>query len=564
MALPQDTQLVETLGEGSFAVVYVARVRDGAMLRTVVLKVLKAAWAEDEEILSRARDEAAMLARLQHGNIIQVEQLTALHGHTAVVMEYVRGLTLDRVLDQAGPMPVEVALSITHAMADALDAAFNQIPPGMKGPLRVVHRDIKPSNVILGVRGDVKVLDFGTARAELIERQAETGSVTPGSPLYMAPERFDGLSRGAEVDIYSLGCTLYELITGEALGRLSVHPARHEREVAEKVKALSPPDLEESIALAMLRSLIQRAVSYEPAHRPSAAEVRALCVSLAKRLPGHRMTRRQYSEGVVAPIYAKRERLPPVPLDGTLDPKAMAQAVEEVQRTDEIVDDPTEPPSEAVQSPLAAEVDTGASPAIRPTSRRPLGLLIGMAAALAVVTLALGVLVSQDGEPTPASAPEPAKATTAVEPEPVQPVVQQPKAQPKPVAPTPSPAPAPVEPKAQADPKPEPKPSQTSTKPPPKKRTPAKQAAPAPAPAPAAEPEPQAAPVLVKVVSAPAGATVTIAGQRTATPGELRLAPGTHKAKVMFADGLSGRCTVTVAEGGRLVFRGTGSSVTCP
>jgi serine/threonine protein kinase len=566
MALPQDTQLVETLGEGSFAVVYVARLREGAMLRTVVLKVLKTAWADDEEIIGRARDEAAMLARLQHVNIIRVEQLTALQGHMAVVMEYVRGLTLDRVLGQAGPMPIEVALSITHKIADALDAAFNQVPPGMDGPLRVVHRDIKPSNVILGVQGDVKVLDFGTARAELMERQVETGSVTPGSPLYMAPERFDGLSRGAEVDIYSLGCTLYELITGEPLGRLSVHPSRHEKDVAEKVQALAPADLEEGIALAMLRSLIQRAVSYEPAHRPSAAEVRALCLSLAKRLPGSRMTRRQYCESVVSPIYRERERLPPVPLDGTLDPKAMAEAVEEVQRQIEIIDEGTDTPSLVAPSPQAADIDTGSSPPIRPDNRRPMALLVMMGLALALVALTFGVLLSRGGGSEPQAAlPAPSVSAEALQPAEPEPVAAEPEApvveavsvplvhEPEPVAAEPEPEPAKAEPaplvrqpvKAEPEPKAEPAPD------------------PAPDPVPVEE-APTVAPVLVKVVSAPAGATVTIDGQRTGTPGELRLSPGTHKAKVSFSDGLSGRCTVTVAEGGRLVFRGTGGSVTCP
>lgn len=524
-----------------------------------------------------------MLARLQHDNIIQVEQLTALHGHTAVVMEYVRGLTLDRVLEQAGPMPVEVALSICHKVADALDAAFNQVPPGLEGPLRVVHRDIKPTNVMLSVRGEVKVLDFGTARAELIDRQAETGSVTPGSPLYMAPERFDGLARGAEVDIYAVGCTLYELITGEPLGRLSVHPSRHEKEVAEKVQALSPPDLEEGIALAMLRSLIQRAVSYEPAHRPSAAEVRALSASLIKRLPGHRMTRTQYCESVVAPIYSKRERLPPVPLDGTLDPKALAIAVEERLR------EASEPPvADTVPGPapdataLAASITAPATAAPAPERRKPMALLVLMLLAIVMMGGAMAALFMRSpAAPVELPSARPAAQLTspetpAVEPKteapPQEPAAPAPVAEPPPVATpaaasTPEPAPT-VEPAPIAAPEPGPAPApKPAPAPAPAPAAAAPQAAPAPpAPAePVEDPAPAATPVLVKVVSAPAGATVSIAGQRTATPGELRLAPGSHTAKVTFPDGVGGRCTVTVgADGGRLVFRGGGGSLTCP
>jgi serine/threonine protein kinase len=579
MSLPDDTQLVETLGEGSFAVVYVARLRDGAMLRTVVLKVLKADWADDQEILSRARDEAAMLARLQHDNIIRVEQLTDLHGHTAVVMEYVRGLTLDRVLEQAGPMPVEVAISVCHAVADALDAAFNQIPPGFEGPLRVVHRDIKPSNVMLSVRGDVKVLDFGTAHAEFIGRQAETGNVTPGSPLYMAPERFDGLARGAEVDVYALGCLLYELVTGMPLGRLSVHPTRHEKEVAKKVKAMSPPDLEEGIALAMLRSLIQRSVSYEPAHRPSAAEMRSLCVSLIKRLPGHRMTRIRYCGSVVAPIYQDRKRLPPVPLDGTLDPKEMAKAVLEAHETDR-TDQPTETPEPAPVPPLAAEVSVQAPPRKRVGSsgRKPVGLMVVMFLALALMAAALLFLVGQErAEKVGAIQTDPVvvvPAETPVDAPVVESGSEQRSAQPETTPETPRQAQGDDTPTRQAAPEPKPaentakaevakKPATTSSATS-KRAVTAKPAPPAPKAAPAVQQAPAGAPVTVKVVSAPAGATLTIAGQRIVTPGEIRLVPGSHSAKIVFPDGVGGRCTVRVSDGERLVFRATGGSLTCP
>ncbi len=579
MALSDTPQLVETLGEGSFAVVYLARLKEGALHRTVVLKVLKAAWADDEEILGRARDEAAMLARLQHENIIRVEQLTELNGHTAVVMEYVRGLTLDRILEQAGPMPVEVAVSVCHSVANALDAAFNQVPPGCQGPLRVVHRDIKPSNVILSLGGMVKVLDFGTARAELIDRQAETGNVTPGSPLYMAPERFDGLARGAEVDIYALGCTLYELITGKPLGRLSVHPTRHEKEVAEKVGALSPPDLKEGIALAMLRSVIQRSVSYEPAHRPKAAEFRGLCASLARRLPGHRMTRSQYCDAVVDPIYQRRRRLAPMPLDGTLDPKAMVQAVAGVQRDADKTEmtepfDLTEDPADlATESP-----DDGllhSLPRADSTDRPP---VLMVTAVLVLVVVALGIAIwlgSGSEESRTVVVPVPSSSSS-----PVSVPVETPAAASAPSVPQPAEAvsdpgdpdttPEPEEDRAAASSASTPAASESRTesarKPKPASKPAAAEKSQDSSPsAPEAKVEsPASPPVLVGIVSAPAGATVNIDGNRTRTPGELRLKTGTYTAKVSFPDGVGGRCTVRIEEGVRLVFRGSGGSLTCP
>ena len=112
MALPHDTELLETLGEGTFGTVYVARITEGAIQRTVVLKVMKANWVDNEDILSRSKDEAALLARLNHDNIVKVEQLTTLQGRPAVVMEYIRGLTLDVVVKKTGAIPVGVALQI--------------------------------------------------------------------------------------------------------------------------------------------------------------------------------------------------------------------------------------------------------------------------------------------------------------------------------------------------------------------------------------------------------------------------------------------------------------------
>ncbi len=168
----------------------------------------------------------------------------------------------------------------------------------------------------------------------------------------------------------------------------------------------------------MLRSLIQRAVSYEPAHRPTAAEARALCASLAKRLPGVRMTRLQYCEGVVAPIYAARERLPPVPLDGTLDPRAMAVAVGEAQREALAHVEPAGAPGEI--APLQETGPVARSPVSSEASgrRRPLGLMLAMATALFIGLLTLGVLVTRSKEAPPASSSESVQSVVLEQPAP--------------------------------------------------------------------------------------------------------------------------------------------------
>ena len=315
MSLPPDTELLETLGEGNFGVVYVARLREGAIARTVVLKVLKQHLAENDQALVRARDEAALLARLNHDHIVKVEQLTALRALPTVVMEHVLGLTLDRVLYERGPLPVGVALDIAARVASALDAAYFRVPPGEQSPLRVIHRDIKPSNVIVSVGGLVKVLDFGAARGDFADRLAQTQSMALGTPIYMAPEIFEGEAPDPSVDIYALGATLYELIAGAPLGTLSFKPEQHGRKLKARLEQLRPLDLTENAA-GPLRELIGRALAYDPKQRPSAREFQAECRAYKRRL-GRTIPLDQWAETVIEPLYDQREPWPP-PVDGSL------------------------------------------------------------------------------------------------------------------------------------------------------------------------------------------------------------------------------------------------------
>jgi serine/threonine protein kinase len=319
MALPTDTKLVETLGEGTFGTVYVAQLKEGAIQRTVVLKVLKPNWVSNQDILNRSKDEAALLARLNHDNIVKVEQLTSIQGRPAVVMEYVRGLTLDVVLKRHGAIPVGVALQIVARVASALDAAFNKVPPGMERPLRVVHRDIKPSNIILSVNGAVKVLDFGTARGEFSDREAETHAVTLGSPRYMAPERFDGVNSGPGIDVYALGVTFYELLGGRSMGRMPLNPERHKAKTEKAMEALRPKkgggkDLD------ALLSLLKHCLAYAPEDRLTASDFRKRALKILSKLSGATVTLDVFAETVVEPIWEKRKKVPVMPLgDGHQD-----------------------------------------------------------------------------------------------------------------------------------------------------------------------------------------------------------------------------------------------------
>ena len=184
----------------------------------------------------------------------------------------------------------------------------------MESPLRVVHRDIKPSNIILSVNSAVKVLDFGTARGEFGEREAETRSVTLGSPRYMAPERFDGVYSGPAIDMYALGVTFFELLGGRSMGRMPLNPERHREKVETALDALRPEkgggkDLDE------LLNLIRECLEYDHEKRISAADFRKRALAVLSSLSGGTITLDIYAETVVEPVWEKRTRKAVVPLN---------------------------------------------------------------------------------------------------------------------------------------------------------------------------------------------------------------------------------------------------------
>jgi len=212
------------------------------------------------------------------------------------VMEYVPGVNLKQLL-AAGPMPAGPALELMEEVADALYTAYER--PGPEGePLHLMHRDIKPSNIHLMPSGEVKILDFGVARADFQQRESVTQSFFFGSLAYMAPERLDGIDTHAG-DVYALGSVLFELLTGTSIGRTSGHLERHTTILNGSMERLRA-----RLADSELEDVLRRAMAYEPEERPTARQ-------LTRMLRGLRSVHREpwlrdWAEDVV-PDLCKRQ-----------------------------------------------------------------------------------------------------------------------------------------------------------------------------------------------------------------------------------------------------------------
>ncbi len=208
MDLPVDAlvadryRITDRLGRGGMAVVYGAH--DEVLDRPVAVKVLADHLLDDDRSLDRFEREARAAAGLNHPNVVAVHDASSDGDTHFLVMERVQGESLAQRLKASGPMGVDESLALGDSVAAALAAAHGR---------QIVHRDVKPSNILLTDDGQVKVTDFGIARA--VAAAATQTAVVMGSVPYIAPEQLDGRS-GADPrsDLYALGCVLYECLTG--------------------------------------------------------------------------------------------------------------------------------------------------------------------------------------------------------------------------------------------------------------------------------------------------------------------------------------------------------------
>ncbi len=241
MIIGDRYEVLEKIGTGGMSDVYKAK--DHKLNRLVAVKVLKQEFSENENFVSKFRVEAQSTAGLMHPNIVNVYDVGDEDGVNYIVMELVDGITLKKYIEKKSRLSVKEAVSIAIQVAMGLEAAHNN---------NIIHRDIKPQNIMISKEGKVKVTDFGIAKA------ATSNTITSnvmGSVHYTSPEQARGGYSDAKSDIYSLGITLFEMLTGRV-------PFNGDTTVAIAIKHIqedlpSPSDYSDDIPISVEKIVLK-------------------------------------------------------------------------------------------------------------------------------------------------------------------------------------------------------------------------------------------------------------------------------------------------------------------
>ena len=200
MIIQNRYEIIEEVGSGGMSIVYKAKCH--VLNRFVAIKVLKPEFSDDKSFVSKFRVEAQSAAGLSHPNIVNVFDVGEENGYYYIVMELVEGITLKEYIQQNGRLPYQTALDFIMQIAAGIEVAHEH---------HTIHRDIKPQNIIVSKNGTLKVTDFGIAKAATSNTIASSAM---GSVHYISPEQARGGYSDERSDIYSLGITLYEMLTG--------------------------------------------------------------------------------------------------------------------------------------------------------------------------------------------------------------------------------------------------------------------------------------------------------------------------------------------------------------
>lgn len=362
VVLDRRYRLTERIGEGGMAEVY--RGTDLRLGREVAVKILRPQYASDQKFLERFLQEARAMASFSHPNIVNVYDVGREGRRYYIVMEYVPGTDLRRLLQQRGRLPVREALEIARQIAAGVGAAHR------KG---IVHRDIKPGNVLITPAGEAKVADFGIARAMTATHHLTEPGVVWGTTAYLSPEQIRGEAATPSSDVYAIGVVLFEMLAGrtpfQGEDRVAI-ALQHLNELPPKLSQLNPrvpPSVER---------LVERMLAKDPAQRfATADEVASVIFHLL-----HAST----DATAAVPVVSTPPVVTPTPTPAEQPP---GQAF--MQRRPRRTHNASGQPSPALERVSARTARPSPSPAAR--RRSPgvdwLGIFLGLLALLAVLGL---------------------------------------------------------------------------------------------------------------------------------------------------------------------------------
>lgn len=327
--------LLDRIASGGMAEVFRAKVTGAADFeRVVAIKCMLPHLARDDQFTKMFIDEAKMASLLSHANISQIYELGNHNGRLYLVMEFISGHDLRHILKTSNklglriPFPV-VAYMISRA-AEGLDFAHRKRSPDGR-PLNLVHRDVSPQNILMSFEGEVKVVDFGIAKAEQRATETQAG-VLKGKFAYMAPEQVRGVEVDHRSDIYALGIVLHELLTGTKLFR-----GQSDLSVLEKVRQPDIPAIRDAVPNAPpeFDLVLRRALAAEPnkrfANAHDMAEALQPLMIDNNRIVGARSAaeymRALYAEEVEALLSGKNQLLGLEPPPGTVVNRPVSSTV---------------------------------------------------------------------------------------------------------------------------------------------------------------------------------------------------------------------------------------------
>ncbi|HUB09779.1 MAG TPA: serine/threonine-protein kinase [Myxococcales bacterium] len=252
-------ELLEKVASGGMAEVWRARVRETGEI--LAIKRILPAIAADEAFITMFLDEARVTVQLAHPGVVQIRDLGQIDGSYFIAMEYLGAQNLRSVLDRerghnlAWDLPIPFAVSVSLAVCEALDYVHRSKDTEGRS-LRIVHRDVSPENILVSYEGDVKLIDFGIAKASTASNRTRAGLIK-GKLAYLSPEQSRGVPIDGRSDIFSMGAVLSELLTGE---RLFLAENEYATVMAVRERPIRPPSIQSDRVPPALDAIVLRAL----------------------------------------------------------------------------------------------------------------------------------------------------------------------------------------------------------------------------------------------------------------------------------------------------------------